>query len=531
MKRLFLICIYFVFVFNAIHAQTIQDAQKEIDRENYYKAKQILFGLLKDANSNKAEVAYYLGNAYLKSDDADSAKVFYKQVFNNDTRAALGYVANGRLSLINGNKVEAKQHFDRALQTSKSRNANIFFEIGDAYLRPEVIDVQVAISNLEQAFNLDNKNVAIVLGLADAYNANSANDNTMGGKAMNKYEYASELDKNNVLSYIKQGRIWVNGKVYNSAIENFNKALSLDPNYAIVYKELAEAYYLSKQYDKVKPNFEKYLALSPGDIQARTTLASLFFQAKEYDKAIEESAKGLKDDPQNFIFQRIVMYANYELKRYKDAYEASNKFWELPGKKIKNSDYLYSARIAAQMGDTTAASKFFDIVLQTDSNNCDVIGEFAKSNFLSKKYEQAVVQYNRKKSICGSKFTNVDMFYLGRSYLNISDSTNADALFAEYIEKYPNLTDGYYWRAQVNVKHRMTGKDFGGAYPYYQKFIELAEKNVQANKAKLIEAYEYSAIYKAEIDKDMAGAKAYLGKALELDPNDAMAIELMKQFN
>jgi len=52
-----------------------------------------------------------------------------------------------------------------------------------------------------------------------------------------------------------------------------------------------------------------------------------------------------------------------------------------------------------------------------------------------------------------------------------------------------------------------------------------------ANKAKLIEAYEYSAIYKVEIDKDKASAKAYLSKALELDPNDEMALELMKQFN
>lgn len=120
MRKVFSIVILVLGAY-ALSAQTLQDAQREIDNENYFKAKQVLFKLIKDGTVSKNDAAYYLGNAYLKSDDVDSAKVFYQMVFNPDTRTALGYVANGRLALLGKDKVAAKQNFDRALQTSKSK--------------------------------------------------------------------------------------------------------------------------------------------------------------------------------------------------------------------------------------------------------------------------------------------------------------------------------------------------------------------------------------------------------------------------
>jgi len=229
-----------------LFAETLQDAQREIDNENYFKAKQVLFKLLKDGSVSKNDVAYYLGNAYLKSDDADSAKVFYQMVFNQDTRTPLGYVANGRLALLNKDKLGAKANFDRALQTSKMKNANIYYEIGDAYFRPAIIDLAAAISNFESAYNLDSKNTTIMLALGDAYRENSSTDNTAGGKAMNKYESASETNNALALAWIKIGRLSVRGRMYDQAIESFNKALKIDEKYPVVYKELAEAYCLER---------------------------------------------------------------------------------------------------------------------------------------------------------------------------------------------------------------------------------------------------------------------------------------------
>ncbi len=522
MRKVFSIVILVLGAY-ALSAQTLQDAQREIDNENYFKAKQVLFKLIKDGTVSKNDAAYYLGNAYLKSDDVDSAKVFYQMVFNPDTRTALGYVANGRLALLGKDKVAAKQNFDRALQTSKSKNANIFYEIGDAYFRPAVIDLQAAIANFERAFELDAKNTTIILALGDAY-LESADG---GGKAMNKYEAASESNGKLAMAWIKTGRLAVRARIYEQAITAFNKALEIDQNYPIVYKELAEAYYLSKQYDKVKPNFEKYIALSPGDNQARTTLASLYFQSKEYDKAIEESNKGLANDATNYIFQRIIAFSNFELKRYKEATEASQKFWDNANKKLKDIDYIYSARIAAQTGDTTAAINYFKTALANDSSNCDLLGEFGKVLFQAKHYNEAIAQYAFKKEKCG-KLNSLEVFYLGRSYYHSGDSLMADTTFAEFVTRNPTSPDGYLWRANAHLK---IGKleDYG-AVPFYQKYIELTANDPSKYKRNLTDAYLYVGLYYFDKMKDKEQAKSYFTKALELDPASEQATEMMKQY-
>src|ERR1043165_4772546 len=513
----------------SLKAQTLQDAQREIDNENYFRAKHILFKLMNDASANKNEVAYYLGNAYLKSDDADSAKVFYKMAYNPDTRTALSYVANGRLSLLGKDKIGAKQNFDRALQTSKMKNANIYYEIGDAYFRPNVIDLNAAISNFEAAYNLDNKNTTIMLALGDAYLANTANDNSMGGKAMNKYEDAATTNKQLALAWIKQGRLAVSGHMYDQALTAFNKALEIDQKYPVVYIELAEANYLSKQYDKVKPNFEKYLALIPGDNEARTKLASMYFQSKEYDKAIEESNKGLAQDPNNFVFQRIAGFSNYELKRYKESAEANQKFWANPGKKVKDIDYVYSAKIAAQAGDTAGARQYFERAIVNDSTNCDLLGEYAKVLFQAKSYTEAIAKYNLKKEKCGGKLASLDIYYVGRSAIYAKDSVLADTTFAEFIARNPTSPDGYYWRGWTNTIFQLQNPETFPALPYYQKYIELASSDPAKYKRNLVDSYNYVGMYYLS-KKDKDQAKANFMKAIELSPEDEIAKENLKQL-
>ncbi|MCS6934829.1 MAG: tetratricopeptide repeat protein [Chitinophagales bacterium] len=528
MKPLFVI--FTLIFYTTAGAQTLADAQKEIDNENYFKARQILYKLLSAGSVPKHEVYYYLGNAYLKDDEPDSAKMFYRLVFNPDTRTALGYVANGRLALMSKNKTEAKANFDRALQTSKSKSAAIFYEIGDAYLRPEVIDAAAAIQHLESAFNLDNKNVTIVLTLADAYMANSSNDQSMAGKAMNKYEYATELDSKNVLAWVKQGRIWLSGKVYDRAIECYNKAIALDPSAALPYKELGEAYYFTRQYDKMTENFKIYINKNPEDLRARKALMEMYFRNKDYEKTLEEANRGLQVAPDDIDYLRFQFYSNYELKRYKDGYDAMKRFWDNPNSKPKPRDYIYSAKIASQYGDTARAMKFYAVALQNDSLNCDLLGDYASALYKAKRYRDAIVQYNIKKENC-TRFTNVDYYYLGRCYIYVGDSISADNTFTELINKYPTSIDGYYWKAQTNVINFKMSNDLFSVLPLYQKVIEIGEKDPKTHKSKLIEAYNFSGLYQYEKAKNNEMAKSFFMKTLELDPNDATANEMLKALN
>jgi len=512
------------------YAQTVQDAQKEIDNENYFKARGILLKLLNDPAADKTEVAYYIGNAFLKNEDPDSAKIFYKMAVNPDPKNAsfISYLASGRLALLAKDTTQVSKNFTRALQLTKSKNANVFYEIGDAYFRPAVFNLSAATSNLEEAHRLDSKNTTIMLELGDAHLENSTNDNSEGGKAMNLYEDAVQINDKLALGYIKMGRLDMGGRIYDQAIENFNKALQIDQRYPVVHKELGQAYYYTHQYDKMIQEFQTYINLSPGDTKARISLLTLLWNNKDYQKCADEAAKGLKSEPNNIDYLRYLIYSDYELKNYKDGYDAMQQLRKVPNIQLKPRDIIYAARLANSQGDTTQAFDLFSKAIANDSANCDLLGEYAKALYIAKHYDEASKQYVNKKNRCGD-LSSLDIYYLGRAYLIIDDSINADTTFGEFIKRNPTSPDGYFWRARTNLK---IGKlDDFLSLPYYQKYIEVASSDLVKYKANLVEAYIYLGTYYMEKQKDKAKAKESFEKAHDIDPNDQDVNEYLKQIN
>lgn len=506
------------------NAQTIQDAQKEIENENYFKAKTILRKQLSVANPDLSSVNYYLGNVYLKSEDKDSAIIFYKAATEADAKAPIAYVAAGRLALLNNQKEEAKTNFDRALQKTKYKNAEIYYQVGDAYYKTTANkDLPEAVKALEEAVKLSPKNSIYLIALGDAYL-----DSNEGGKALSKYEAARDADPQNGLALLKVARVNRAGKIYPDAIVAYENAIKADPNLALAYLELGETYYLSKQYDKVAPMFKKYVELNGDDAEAKTKYIAFLFQLKDYETVLTEVNKAIADDPNNFIYYRMAAYANYEMKRYKEGYDAVQKFWNTPDKKVKPLDYVYSAKLASLVGDTAQAITYFTTALKNEPDNCDLISEFAKSLFASGNYAGAVEQYKNKENKCGT-LAALDLFYLGRAYFSEKDFASADTTFAMFIERTPSTPEGYLWRGKTNAfRDDATNPQFL-AMPYYQLYIDKFGADPMKNKKGLIESYIYIGSYFAS-KNDVASAKTNFNKALELDPNDSDAQELLKML-
>lgn len=504
-------------------AQTIQDAQKEIESENFFKAKSLLKKMLVDPASDKSAVNYYLGNAYLKDDDKDSAKIFYNAAVATDAKAAIASTAAGRLALLSNKKEEAKTAFDRALQTTRFKNAEIHYQVGDAYYSAPERNLPEAVKAFEEAVRLSPKSGNYLIALGDAYL-----DSNEGGKALSKYESARDLDPKNALALLKVARVNRAGKIYPDAITAYESAIQVDPNFAIAYKELGETYYLSKQYDKVAPMFKKYVELNSEDAEARTKYIAFLFQTKDYENVITEAQKALAAEPNNYVYYRMTAFANYELKRYKDGYEASQKFWALNDKKVKPIDYVYSAKLASLAGDTAQAISYFTTALQNEPDNCDLLGEFAKALYFAKRYPEAVTQYNAKFTKCGS-LAALDIFNLGRAYFFNKDYVNADTTFAQFIERTPSTPEGYLWRGKNAAFMDDAASPKFLAMPYYQLFVDKFGADPTKNKKGLIESYIYLGSYYAS-KNDVATAKANFNKALELDPADKDALELLKMM-
>ena len=508
--------------FLSTQAQTIQDAQREVDNENYFRAKQILRKLQADPASDKNAVNYYLGNAYFKDDDADSAKIFYGLASNSESRSSIAYVAAGRLSLLQKKNDEAKQNFDRALQTSKFKNAEIQYQIGDAYAAAK--NLSEASKSLEEAVRLNPKNANYFITLGDVYL-----ESNEGGKALSKYESARDADPKNALALTKIARVNRAGKIYPDAIVAYENAIKVDPTLAIAYKELGETYYLSKQYDKVGVMFKKYVELNSEDAAAKTQYITFLYTIKDYENAIQEATKALQSEPNNYVYYRYLASANLELKRYKDGYAAIQKFWSIADKKVKPVDYVNSAKLASLTGDTAQAISYFTTALQNDSLNCELLGEYAKALYLAKRYADATTYYAKKQEACGS-LTALDLFNFGRAFYFNKDYAAADTFFAQFIARTPTTAEGYLWRgknaAQLDVVENGEKPKFL-ALPYYQQFIEKFSADPVKNKNGLSESYFYLGSYNAQ-NNNIAEAKGFFNKMLELDPSDANAQEMLK---
>ncbi len=525
MKKVLLVTLSILYV-SLLTGQNFKDISKLLELENYDKAKLELLKSIKNPEA-PAEAFFYLGNVYLFTEDNDSAMYYYNKAVNHPDGNAYSTLSKGRIALMSKNPAEAKTQFDKAIKSTKSKNVQVFYEIGNAYLNP-LSDVNKAIENFESAYTIDPKNTTVLLGLGDAYAAKKGDPLALGS-ALTKYESAVKIDNTLGLAKLKIARINSSARIYDEAVKNYEESIKLDPTCAICYKELAESYYLSKQFDKVGAMYKKYVDMSPEDKTARSKYAGFLYTQKEYDKAIEEAQKGIKEDPNNPAYYNVIAYSALEKKDYKLGAEYAKKFFAIPNNKIKRKDHIVAGKLANEVGDTTAVIYHFDTALKSDSTDCELLSEYAKILFGAQKYNESITQYKRKERLC-EKLTVTEIYYVGRIHYSTQNYAAADSVFTKMMERAPSSAEGPLWKARTLKKNETNGGE--SAMSYYDKFITLAETDKVKYSKGLIEAYEYLAVKAINKDaptpEDITLAKSYASKIIELDPANEAANELLK---
>src|ERR1700759_4488524 len=92
-----------MFAGSSVFAQSLADAKKAIDAEQYQKAKSMLKNLT-TTQADKDENYFYLGWVYLKQDYADSAKAVFNKGIAANPKSALNYVGLGAIAHIEKDK-------------------------------------------------------------------------------------------------------------------------------------------------------------------------------------------------------------------------------------------------------------------------------------------------------------------------------------------------------------------------------------------------------------------------------------------
>jgi tetratricopeptide (TPR) repeat protein len=535
-----------VFIGSSVFAQSLADAKKAIDAEQYQKAKSILKNLT-TTQPTKDENFFYLGWVYTIQDYADSAKAVFNQGIAANPKSALNYAGLGVVAHLDKDNSTATADFDKATSFA-AKDSKPYLYIGKGYLllsggktTVAAADANAAIAVLNKGLVVNPKDADVNIALGDAYRSQLKSSD-----AYKYYSDATNLNPQSAVANVAIGVLWKYANNFEDAEKQFEKALSIDPNFGPAYREWAETdlrwaltdpKMASEKVKQAADQYRKYLSLTDMSIESRMRYADFLIQAGDYKTLQTEAAALSASANSNLRVYRYLGYSAYENGDYPAGLTAMNKWIGQAGeKRIIPRDYLYLGRLQIASGQDSLGIQSLQKAYQLDTTQADVYNEIAKSYYAKKKYAQAgdayaaYIQKSRKGNLN-------DYFREGTSYYFAYDEKNpkadtmllvkADSAFAhiEHTATTPVAAVALY-RAYVNdTRDRDRQNIKGYAKPFYEKYIEIVTTKgvTDADKKTLASAYAYLGTYFQYKEKDDAKATENFTKAKEFDPANKQA--------
>ncbi len=538
---------------SSVFAQSLGDAKKALDAEQYQKAETMLKNLTQTQATN-AENYFYLGWLYIKTDYPDSAKATFTRGISANPKSALNYAGLGAVDRLDKNAASAKSNFDKATAAIDKKDTEPYVYIGKAYLLAPNPDANAAIQVLQKgiASNPKDKNPELYAALGDAYRSQLKNTN-----AYENYSQALAINPKMVSAMVATGVIWKQANNFEDSEKEYRRALAIDPNYGPAYRELAETYLrwgnnskradAPQKYTQAVDFYKKYLDLTDRSIDSRMRYADFLVYAQDY-KGLEQEANDIaRLAPKNNLkVYRYLGYAAYENKNYPAGLEALNKFMsQADQKRIIPLDYLYLGKLQIASGQDSTGLNNIRKALKLDTAQVEAYGEIAKSLYNQKKYAEAGDAY--KTFIAKSRQVTLnDYLREGVSYYNafrdqyystatpkpVPDTsllTKADTAFS-YIQHHasaPQAAVALYQARAKDFKEPDRNTTMGYAKPYFEQYIQLLTAKgavADADKIFLAQAYAYLGTYYEYKEKDAAKAAENFTKARENDPTNKQVI-------
>lgn len=541
----------------ASFAQSLADAKKAIDAEQYQKATSMLKTLV--ASQPKSGENYFnLGKVYLLTDEIDSARAAFNNGITAEPKLALNYVGLGQADLQANNAANAKTNFDKALQLG-AKDYVTYLNIGKAYLAQKNPDFDSALPNLQKADELDakDKDPETFLALGDYYALKKDNS-----AAYNSYLRATDINPNLYRVNVQVGKMYKEAYAFPEAQEMLNKAIAADPNYGPAYRELAE---LQMQWSYADPkngdakraealtNMRKYLDLTDKSFDSRLRYAQFLVYAGDFATLGQEVATLTPPDannPKTFVVKRMQGYSAIENKDYAKGVQYMNELFARTqdASRIIGSDYLYLGKALQATGNDSLAVVNIMKGVELDTTKVEELSALGQKFFSAKQYEKAADIYRKVISL-NSKNPNMAMnyYWLGSAdYFAYATAfvakknpskdklTEADSAFANLLKLAPEYELALLYRARI-AKYLDSDPPTGLAIPYYEQYITLVtvtkpEKATTPSVVKgLVECYNNLGAYAANTDKEKA--KEYFNKTLAIDPTNVTAIDNLKYLN
>lgn len=492
-----------------------------------------------------AENYYFLGQTYYELQKADSAAYYYAKATEVAPEYAFGYIGEGKVALKNGDTKLAESLFKKATDQDK-KNASVQTSIAESYLLFKMLpQAKDAIAKA----NKINKNYpdALILEGDVAMSENEL------GKASGFYDRALMADPNAKVAYLKAAKIYeyINPK---ASLEYLDKLIAIDPEYIPAYALIGDINRNQGMYAQALRAYEKIISIPGLPILQQERYAQLLYFTDQYDKSLEQINYVLTKDPNNVVMYRLRAYNSLKLENYELGTKQMEEFFnKAPQDQYIYQDYTTYGRLLIGDKKPEEAIVAFQKALALDSTKLDIYKELILAYERSKKYPEAIAEYEKlfekeeSPSLAdyfnyGRAIYSAAVKYVSPEYLNASVSPEQKALndaefntyldkgnmaFNKVIESRPDFYQAFLYQARLNslldfiAQTGETSEMQGAAIPYYEKSLELmlaSNENGSKNK-EILEAYRYFGSY-YYVHKEYPRALEYFKKILELQPDN-----------
>lgn len=530
-----------VFFANFANAQTLQDGINSVDSDKYAQAKTNFTDMI--AKAPTAENYFYLGNTFLRQGDPDYAKA--TESFNKglaaDSKSYLNKIGLATVKLGKGDK-SAIAEIQKVVTDSREKDAEVLFRAAEALtLFEKNNSPDLAIQFLNKAIERAQKkevpaNYYYTLG--DAYRLKK-----IPGDAMSAYDKALPLAKNKASVYTRMGTLWMAAQQWKLAKESIDKAVAVDPTYAPAYKALASYDIRYQENAKATQDLINYTKYADEDPYTLLEISKLYFTNEDYtnSKAVLDKIFDKINDPIKFKLRAYQLYADG---KYADAKQNMDTFVsQAEQSRVQPSDQGLQGLIAAGLAktETDAAKKSAlnaeaqqkvaiakaakDETMKWDMELAKISGGGASQADADSGPTNATIDGLKKEAAADPKNTDV-LYKLATAYQDAKNWNGAILTWQKVIVLLPDWAPAYY---SQGYSYQQAGNN-EAAKLAYEKFIATVKPaDQEANKQIL--SYAYFAVAYISKTSDVAKAKDYVAKSLQLDPTYQDAVKLNAELN
>ena len=346
MKLRFVFALLVLFCTTSLFAQGYKDGVEYYKVNQFEKAKILLNRNLNNADTDKAQAYYYLGQVALAEGNVAEAKACFDKGIAANPEDGYNYVGLGAIALKNKD-VKGAENFFKTAKSKVKKDAVLLVEIARAYVAADPVAYAKQIAdNIKAAKKVNKRHPAPFILEGDMLAAEKK-----WGDAAGYYEMAESFDPNCTEAYVKYANTYFNVDP-RVAISKLESLVAANPNSALAQRELAEKLYENDEWTRAAQVYGEYIKNPNSFKEDEERYAVLLYFGEKYQQSYDLAQKILSENPNAFLMKRIVFLNKAAMKQYEEAYALAGNFFGStdPKNKYSSNDYTTYAEVLLNVG-------------------------------------------------------------------------------------------------------------------------------------------------------------------------------------